>query len=93
MQRTIELRNMQTVAIQLIMKSLFPSAVLIPAVTNAALNLPLRFVKTEIAALEAARRRIVERMDVNTLATMARGMQQLRIFRPLVRTVNSKARI
>ena len=84
---------MRTVAIQLITKSLFPSAVLMPADRSAVLNLPLRFVKTASAALEAARRKIVARMEVVTLAIIARGMQQLRMFKPFVRSVKSNARI
>ena len=89
----MELRSMSTVAIQLMIKRLFPSAVLIPADDNAAFNFSLRFVKTASAALEAARSRTVARMEVKALATMARGIQQLRMFRPFVRITKSKARM
>ena len=89
----IVFKNISAVAIQLMMKSLFPSAVLMPADKSAVLNLPFKFVKTASAALEAARRAIVARIEVVTLATMARGTQQLRRFNPFVRTVKSSARM
>jgi hypothetical protein len=84
---------MSTVAIQLMIKSLLPTAVLMPADRSAVLNLLWRLVKTPSAALEAASKDIVARMEVNALATIARGMQQLRIFMPLVAVVRSKARM
>lgn len=89
----MELRSISTVATQLMIKRLFPSAVLMPADSNAAFNLPLRLVKTATAALEAARRRTVARIEVNALATMARGIQQLKMFRPFVRIMKSNARM
>lgn len=89
----MELSSINTVAIQLTMKRLLPTAVLMPADKSAVLYLPLRFMKIPSEALEAAKSRIVARMEVNTLATIARGMQQLRMFNPLVRIVKSKARM
>lgn len=88
----IVFRSISTVAIQLMMKSLLPTAVLMPADRSALLNCPLTFVKIATEALDAASKKIVARIEVVTLAIMALGTQQLKRFNPFVLTVKRMAR-
>jgi hypothetical protein len=91
MQRRVDEMRERTVAIQLRMKSLFPKAVLMPAAVRLELNDPVTSENRIIEVMEAAKRKMVERMEVVAPPMMARGAHQARIEKAGVMNVKMKA--